>query len=78
MEKLAANSGEPHGGEKARVSSPDTPTVGFSKRTALNGHERVFRSSVPAHAYIYVTGDIYVLSETDPRETTLSSGVRSR
>lgn len=48
--------GDPRGGgEKARVSSPDTPTVGFSKRTALNGHERVFRSSVPAHAYIYYT-----------------------
>lgn len=42
------------GGGKARVSSRDTPGVEFSKRTALNGHERVFRSSVPAHAYIYV------------------------
>lgn len=42
------------GGGKARVSSRDTPGVEFSKRTALNGHERVFRSSVPAHAYIYI------------------------
>lgn len=42
------------GGGKARVSSRDTPGVEFSKRTALNGHERVFRSSVPAHAYIYM------------------------
>lgn len=50
--KLAANSGGPGGREKARVSSRETPTVGFSKRTAFNGHERVFRSSVPAHAYI--------------------------
>jgi len=74
-EVLAANSGDPGGGEKARVSSPDTPTVGFSKRTALNGHERVFRSSVPAHAYIYTQRRyIYVLSETDPRETTLVVG----
>lgn len=52
------------GGGKARVSSRDTPGVEFSKRTALNGHERVFRSSVPAHAYIC----IYV-PETDPKET---------
>lgn len=42
-------------GGKARVSSRDTPGVEFSKRTALNSHERVFRSSVPAHCiYIYV------------------------
>ncbi|KYN33733.1 hypothetical protein ALC56_11991 [Trachymyrmex septentrionalis] len=67
-------SGEGGGGagEKARVSSPDTPTVGFSKRTALNGHERVFRSSVPAHAYIYIythVTAIYIYMCNYPRLT---------
>lgn len=52
MEKLAANSGGSGSGEKARVSSRGTPSIGFSKRTALNSHERVFRSSVPARTYI--------------------------